>query len=233
MIKEKSAGNNWKEGLEDADNLPGYVLQNKQAAWEKMHARLHEKKTGNKLNRYWVAAACLLIALSLMLIKAGKKNNLVIVHTTATSQPEKVVEKPEPLIIKTAETNNNSVSPVKRQRIVTSKKKELKNSVTKIEEKTNDSALQPAVIMPATQAVSAIIKDSAGQSVTAILPLQKKMKVMHINELDNNGNINMVHTQKRLPARIKFLNQDIYTDYTVMPSHTGFNILKLHSTPSN
>ncbi len=232
MIQEKLNNGNWKEGLEDVNNLPDYILQNKHAAWENLHNRLHEKQRRTGFAWYWMAAACLIIASSIILITTNKKNDVALINAPIKIQRGKIIS-PQPLNKINIDTKSTALNTIKKNALAGSNKKHSINIINVKEKTANDSIVQINVIDHEIQIALPVLKDSIKQNITAVIPMQKKMKVVHINELDNSNNLNMTQSTGHLPLRIKFLNRDIYTDYTIQPATTGFNILKLNSSPSN
>lgn len=231
-MKNENSAANWKKGLENAEDLAGYVLENKQAAWEDLHARLYDNKSTNKPAWYWMAAACLLIAVSFFLIKTGKYSNPVEGTTTQSA-----IEKKKPVIPVVVEeaavTNNTAAILSEKEKKVKRYNKTSIKAIINTEQKINDSIAQLPVVLTVPETAVVELKDSAVQTITAIAPIKKKLKLVHVNELDDDGTNRILQAQKHLPARIRFLNQDIYTDHTASSSGPGLYIIKFHSTPSN
>jgi hypothetical protein len=70
----------WKGRLDQAAPGPEYFPADKEAAWDKLYDRLHGARgrkgafAGRKPVLFWIAAACLLVALTTVLFWSGKKN---------------------------------------------------------------------------------------------------------------------------------------------------------------
>ncbi|HRI21554.1 MAG TPA: hypothetical protein PLA68_11405, partial [Panacibacter sp.] len=89
MLSENHNNFHWKNKLEDADSLPGETLPDKNAAWEKLHARIHEKPRRKGFVWYWLAAACLLAAITIPVVLVNKKQGNLVKATLDKIEPKK------------------------------------------------------------------------------------------------------------------------------------------------
>jgi len=229
MINEKLNNDNWKVKLEDADALPEYALQKKHAAWENLYDKLH-KKQQPKILWYWIAAACVITAIIVIsFMQQPDKNNVAIRTSIKTQLQQNTVAQQTTQQLSIKKTNT-TFKVVKNKSINTNINKLIKPADNKYEIVIAESPVLQRNELADIKTELPIIKDSTIQATAAIAP--KKMKIVHANELDDDGtNINMV--QNRVPSRLKFLNQDIYTDYTLSAPASGFGIIKHKTSPSN
>ena len=169
-MSEEKLNNNWKQKLEDADSLPHASLQNKDGAWEKLHARIAEKPRSKRVLWYWVAAACLLLALIIPSLTIHRSTTTVVKNTEQH--------------ITTADTVN--VIPLVNN---------------------NDQSLQNENI-----AVPGIIDTSAIAVVSSPAPIQKKLKVVHINELGETYEVpaDLARSADLHLFQLKLAQQEIY-----------------------
>ncbi len=65
----------WKNKLEDEGSLSAETFTDKNAAWEKLHNRLHQMPQRTKALGYWAAAACLLLAIMIPAMMFNKKQD--------------------------------------------------------------------------------------------------------------------------------------------------------------
>ena len=99
---EKAGSNNWKNKLEDAGALSSFLLPDKNAAWEKLHGRLHEQPAKKRAGWYWLAAACIIALISVPFLLLTKKQavntvinkpvNSKMVYTIAMQRPNHQVD---------------------------------------------------------------------------------------------------------------------------------------------
>ena len=229
MTSEKSNNNNWKIKLEDADALQEYTLQNKNASWESLYNKLH-KKQRPKFLWYWMAAACLITIIAVgVFIYHPANNNMAIKNPLKTEQQQNAVTQQPSQQSAIQKINKHELAKVKS--INANINKPIKHVTDKNEIIIIDSFVLNLDELTNIKTDLPVLKDSIIQT-TAIVIASKKMKIVHANELDDDGsNINMV--QSRIPSRTKFLNQDIYTDYTLSTPGLGFTIPKHKGSPSN
>jgi len=229
MTSEKSNNNNWKIKLEDADALQEYTLQNKNASWENLYDKLL-KKQRPKLLWYWMAAACLITIIAVgVSIYHPVNNNVAIKNSLETKQQQNAVTKQPSQQSAIQKINKHELA--KNKSISPHINKPIKHVADKNEIVIIDSSVLNLDELTNIKTALHVSKDSIIQT-TAIVLAPKKMKIVHANELDDDGsNINMV--QSRIPSRTKFLNQDIYTDYTLSTPGLGFTIPKHKGSPSN
>jgi hypothetical protein len=192
MLHEKQTDSfYWKNKLEALDSLPEAVLADKNAAWEKLHHRLQEKKTGNKAIWYW-AAAGLLAALVMPWMIANKKENGLVKSIPlqkenraipATHMPA-LQEEPVAVILSALPTKDQ---PVKKIHGSTAGK----NMLTLTGAAPAASKVTAVETIPAPT-VNITAPAGVLSSLISIAAVKKQLRVVHINELETPPAINSV-----------------------------------------
>ncbi|HSC38837.1 MAG TPA: hypothetical protein VLD19_13235 [Chitinophagaceae bacterium] len=167
MLNERPAEpGGWKDKLDLLDGMAGEPWTGKEAAWDKLHTRLH-KKPAKKKGMWWLAAAIfLLFALTGSLLLTHKKENVLVktgpVHTDMPAPAP--AETTHPAIVNTV-ANAKHRAPKQ----VTAKTKKI---------------LLP-VDQPVLQQVSTTEPIKTDTPLLASAPAPKKLRVIHINELED------------------------------------------------
>jgi hypothetical protein len=224
-MSEEKLNNNWKQKLEDAESLPHAALQNKDDIWEKLHARIAEKPSSKKIIWYWMAAACLLFAVIIpsltihrsttALVKNSAINNANDAVKNAVVQKNKPVEAPAEEITSAQmreQTQKNSVVKNTEQYITTA------DTVNVIPLVSNDD--QP--LQNETVATPATFDTTAIATVSPKL-MQKKLKVVHINELGEIYEVpaDLVRTTDLHLFQLKLAQQEIYNASATASNNTS------------
>lgn len=185
MLNERAGKpGHWKDRLDSLDALPGEPWTGKSAAWDKLHARLHERPRRKKLPWWWLAAAAvlLLFVAGVLLQERHAGNGLVknkpqpvyAPPITAPAAPVHPVAPESLLVIK-----NNPVSTAARTAV--SRPRRLPKTPSPL------TAVPVTADTPATlQARIAPRADTPLLTRVAVQP-KKKLQVVHINELDGQG----------------------------------------------
>lgn len=232
MPEDNLNKHDWRSNLEDVSIMSDELLADRNATWEKLHSRLNQKSGRVKVVWYWIAAACLLTAVILPMIIPFKFARQVVKTngSKATSEqgvPLMPLKKSEMVIVSPSPTQHVSISAPSVQTIPNKflRKKVIKDQVVpvfinykKIEKE------KPAVI--ATDSIDRI------ESI-AIVPAKKKLRVVHINELDPAEPVIITQSNVRPSPKLKFINPETYTSFSLPVAHTGFTILKQKQAPSN
>lgn len=232
MPEHNLGKHNWKSSLEDVSIMSDKLLADKNATWEKLHDRLNHKSGRIKVVWYWIAAACLLTAVTLFKVLPFKLPSEVV-KSDVLKMPLKqgVPLRPskgsEMVTVSTSPTRHVSISAPSVQ---TTAKKFLRKKVIReqvVPIVINDKKVEkdyPAVI--ATDSIDRI------ESI-AIVPVKKKLRVIHINELDPAEPIIITQSEVHPSPKLKFINPETYTSFSLPIAHTGFTILKQKQAPSN
>lgn len=224
--------NNWRSKLEELSSLPGENQPDKNASWEKLHAHMGGKRPNRKALWYWVAAACLLLALMIPAMIFNKKAH----------QVDNVTIKQKPSEIKTTvATRFDKIDSIKNSRIVLPVENEI--LVAAKSNKTGSEIIPRNKIdkLRLTDTVSAqnLVAEASNNSLqpidnssylAAIIPLNKKLKVVHINELGDPVELPTDiarEVDKRSFLSLKLANGEVYNNPSVAFSKSDFTILKM------
>ena len=177
MQNKKENQKHWKDKLEEAGSFP-VASANKDLAWQKLSTRLQKKQRRKSAVWYWLAAACLLPLIVFVMLNYTKDEISTVknvAHKPAVTQPS--------VTIKEAQEEKAVTSP---NQVITIKKKEPQRK-QRIETATiARNEMQPptdSIITNNTTAI-ALPKDSIN-NIASITPTRKsKLKVVHINELN-------------------------------------------------
>jgi len=188
MLHEKQTDSfHWKNKLSDLDGLPEESISNRNAAWEKLHDRLHKKTDRNKTAWYWAAALLLLLFSISFLIVTNSSNNLhksISLKRTGPAPAIKEQDKKDnqqaiifiKLLDKQPATyiagkNNVTRTGTVGRRIKKTDLPVIINSITP----------ETAVVIITAPSISTA--DSAIPSI-AMVPAKPSLRVVNINELD-------------------------------------------------
>lgn len=224
-MQEEKFNNNWRHRLEEAGNLSHALLQDKEAAWEKLQSRLDEKPRRKIIAWYWLAAACVLFAILIPVFMTSKHVNVALKPQQEQPTQENIIAQQEtptkPSITKVVN------APYQTTTLTNEKKNELwKNTVI-------DSAAATLVTVSNKEpvynnrAVSPALIDS-GTTVT-VKTMPKKLKVVHINELGEPVEVPMDFARNAdlHLFQLKLAQQEIYNGSSVAtnePSIISFTI---------
>ena len=238
MLSENQNNFHWKNKLDDMNGLQGEMLADKNATWEKLHARINEKPRRKVFLWYWVAAACLLLIVIIPAITMNKKQDGIVKNT-----PVKIELKKE------AVPENSTI-----------KENEVAKSLTVVNEKKNTlkATTQSQVIKPAandvTQNQEPVVANSNDKNITeqepvvaaatlidtttslATVPLKEKakFKVVHINELGDPVEVStdMAYTADLHAFQLKLATQEVYKNPSVASNKKSIGILKQKTSPN-
>jgi hypothetical protein len=238
MLNENPGNGNWKNKLEEISNLPGETLVDKNAAWEKLHNRLQQKPRRKRVVWYWAAAACLLIAMVIPILKKNSKQVETVKTAPAKTLPVNdflnraaILQKQKISTLNVPAVEKNTIlTDVIRFKKTTFLVKENVQKVAIVQTPLNN---QPVVLQP--QPIEQTkLQDIALTNTIALLSNTKKLKVVHINELGDP--LPEVHNKNRIadyrPIQIRLINQEVYTT-TTPANNPGFNFLRTNKNPSN
>jgi len=228
MANEKQTDSfTWKSRLADLDSLPEEPVD-KNAAWEKLHSRLHQKPARTKAAWYW-AAACLLLLMVLSFLIVKQSGNTtgpsIVQQKNAPAAPLHVTKvrqlvKEQPVVISIAPVIKVPLLPVAERpghNNHTGKRKLLLQRLSIAGGRQDIKSVQ--VVVPADTTVVLV----------AAAPVKKKLPVVHINELGKQEQENAkfaTHTD-RSSLRIKWLSQENYPATDLPPANTDRELLKI------
>ncbi len=227
----------WRSKLDDLEGLPGETPADKNAAYEKLHARLRGKKRSRKAMWYWAAAACLLLAFMIPLIFKKDKIHPVAGIETEQNQQQKncrmillqslIKKDPVTIITPLIEKEKEVVASGKINR------KDLKIIPVEIK---NKIRLYDTVISTdfAKENIGNSLQPVDSASSTAAASPRKKLKVVHVNELGDPVEVSPeIANKKELRSfQLELASQEVYSHSPVAFNKNGFTIFKTKS-PSN
>lgn len=189
-MKEINTGNkhNWKDTVEQLTQLPGEPAFDKTAAWEKLQKRLYKKTNTKKIIWYRLAAACLLAGFIAGAIFFTKQEPGIAV--VVNQHKNKIEAVQQPSIIQ-KENKNNSINGIltdKNSTIQVAVKKDKKmiaasTSTTDLATVELTNLIQQEVPVTELQIVQHLNTDTAASFTATASAVNKKLKVVHINEL--------------------------------------------------
>ncbi len=225
---------NWKSKLDELESLPGKTLPDKNFLWEKLHQRLGEKEGNKKALWYWVAAACLVFALISPFLNPDRERHQILKHQVAKKQTEKLIIQPAPIskkgeikvinpvLFKKNETTTNDQNKSKPE--ISSR---IKNSVH-VPNSVSEHDVAAQTIITGPSLIDTIL------NITDELPVRKKLKVVHINELGDpvEKSTDIAHSKETHSFKFKFANQVVYINSAPVSNTNGFTVLKMKSSPN-
>ena len=225
----------WKSKLEELESLPGETF-NKEVVWGKLHSRLQKKSGGKKLVLYWIAAACLLLAILTPLFLSNKEEDVLVrnnpVQQIQSSTSHLLPENNKDSIEVISSTPVEKKSPVSKvengNKIITSidhKILTVENiSVKKVKKEFIEPEISDSAWAPVDNQVS----------IAAIAPEKKKLRVVHINELGDpvEESSAMARKTEVHSFQLKLARQEVFVNPSVHPGSTAFTILVLKNSPN-
>lgn len=220
---------NWKQQLDALESLPGDVSYNKNAAWEKLHARLGGKTRRKKSAWYWIAAACITFALIIPLVYSIRNNqqsttssvkeNHASIETLSTTVDKKDL---------TAITNSAVAITEKKSPAITRQTEAKMIDVNKEKELRLTYTVSSINLLPEMQS-NFITPIDTLSTLATIQPENKKLKVVHINELGEPVSTlpELVKNSDKHTFQFKIASQEIYINPATASNTNGFTILKI------
>ncbi|MEO5944538.1 MAG: hypothetical protein ABIP30_13900 [Ferruginibacter sp.] len=216
MSNEKANNiTSWRNKLEDADNLPNEILQDKNAAWEKLYGRLQPEAKKTKPVWYWAAAACVLLMVVIPFLYT-KINDKKIKGSMVknTIQQKKYIQ---PVIANpSAEINTVTVAiiPSKKESIAISKREVERNS-TVIATPANSLGIKATIkFIQTTPIIDTLLTVEKAVQVLATAPIKeiKKLKIVHANELGSPViQPDDTHFASTKPSHFNFSKQFVFS----------------------
>ncbi len=186
--------NTWKEKLDELEIIPGESIDSNNALWTKLQDRITQKKSpGNKLIWYAVAAS---IAFSFGLLFFSELSKKPASATTSIS-PNKTLFKKSilqpniPTIAGYATHNQQQLKPIR----LNANKSEAPILATETEIAVTNIT-QPALNIQSPDLATKKVSDSINTTL-ATINSKPKLRVVHINELDENPRLINYYTQQQ------------------------------------
>jgi hypothetical protein len=226
----------WRSKLEALDNLPGETIIDKNASWEKLHDRLREKKSSKKIIWYWSAAACVLLALMIPFINSNTKDHEPVKTGTVQKQA-RTQSSPAILIDKKESVQVAGPDPFEKNQYMAVAGKSNKKyqvvpaGVTK-KIRLGLAVSDPVFIKETT--IETLQSLDTSLNIAAAHPVNKKLKVVHINELGDpvEESPGMARNAEIHSFQLKLAGQEVYVNSSVASRAGGFPILKSKTSPN-
>ena len=211
----------WKSKLEELESLPAETMPDKNAAWEKIHARLDGKRPERKQVWYWVAAASVLFLFIISFFISNKKNDRLADTGLKQNQSETKWNQQENQVPvatvnhkKDSFTTENHVLPEKNHPLIFHQSNEigLKNvwKNKKDEPQLHDTINTQNQITETTDNSLQVIDSSS--RIASIMPTKKRLPVVHVNELgEADYEPQVAHSSEKSSVHfLKLGSQEVY-----------------------
>jgi hypothetical protein len=235
MQNENPNNFHWKNKLDDTDSLPGEGIADKNAAWEKLHARLGGQPRRKIAIWYWAAASILLLVLMAVLVPRPATTELATNNGQVTAPKKPANQNPANAVAETA----NVVSTVPKTSIpqqVHVQPRKIETTVENVPTNNvlvnNNTAENTVTVPPVLQLLS--VADTSAK-ILAMAPVKKKLKVVHINELGDPlpQQPAMAKTADYHTFQLKIMSQEMYGSQIITSDNSTLNIFKSKNTPTN
>lgn len=200
----------WRGKLDNLESTPGETFI-KEAAWDKLHARLKGGPISKRSFWYWIAAACLLFAL-LMGFMNFYKDKKRLPGTESIVKPKIPVGR-SLVLEKNQKIENIKQEPLPTQKTVatTSKIKMTNHRVTassEIPKIHSDDALFDKVGLTIPTQIPVTVSNAI-----VIVPVKKKLEVVHINELSDPA-IESIDVVRKIDKhfKVKLANEEVFAN---------------------
>jgi len=235
MQNENRNNFHWKNKLDDTDSLPGEGIADKNAAWEKLHARLGGQPRRKIAIWYWAAASILLLVLIAVLLPkpattelATNNSQLITPHKPANQKPANAVTETVNVVSTVPKTTIPQQVHLQAQKMVTN----VENEPISKAEANNTTAENIVTVPPVLQLLP--VADTP-TNILAMAPVKKKLKVVHINELGDPlpQQPAMAKAADYHTFQLKIMSQEMYGSQIITSDNSTLNIFKSKNTPTN
>ena len=222
----------WRNKLDELKNLPGEMVPDNNALWERLYERITPERKSRKAKWYWLAAAFLSFALLASFYFIGKTSKEIKANV---GQP--VAQSNPAIATPSAKAQSRKTSAIAAENTVSISNRKLDKKDKKIIQK-QTHLLHLTDTVSSGNLVQAINNDSVkivklSHDLVVNIPAKKKLKVVHVNELgDKVEEFPSIEPNVSLHYfRVKFANQQVYTSPPSSNENTN-GILEL-KTPLN
>jgi hypothetical protein len=220
----------WTSRLSELDSLPGEVFE-RDTAWEKLQARL-EQKPAKRNKWYWLAAASLLIAVSLPWLVTNNTPGPEAARISYSTPGVKNRVKQTPVPVTRAVT-----AEMLEHTIITSKPVPVvdRDNKRNLQQYTRPDMAVRIITPPVNFPPDTILAPVPATIAMNISPVKKKLTVVHLNELDGQATKNIIagneHGRPYFP--VKFLSREVLTSNTGSGSRSRDNLITIRLSSQN
>jgi hypothetical protein len=223
----------WKEKLEQPEQLPGFTMANRQAGWEQLYLRL-EKKPASKKMFFWIAAASILFLVSLLfLIPAGKKTQPGIAFNPSITQKATTPGKEHVAVVQLAQIlqlkqQKNFVKPQ------VSNKKNTKYLAASTSEKDSAEVIAANEIIRTDSTIASLPLPDSPAAYTSTKE-KKRLRIIHINELGvpDEEEIGLMNAPDKQSFRFSIGNQEVFDNRVPVNDHHKKGLLRIRISSQN
>lgn len=234
MQNKKHGKNSWSDKLEDTTSLPALLLEDKNAAWEKLHTRLQQKLRRSNSLWYWAAAACILLLCTRPILFTNEKTGAEekgLVHSIANDPASQTIATPEKKNMMSAQaltTPENVTSIVKHGATHNNSmhRDELEKQVNPVSGVSVHQEITAAVV------TGSPVENTIPEALVAVtVPVKPTLRVVHINELEGalpQSNTARINDDGFI--KFKIINQQVNSRTPATAKTLSFNISKFTTT---
>lgn len=235
MTNEKPDNSSgWKDKLDELACIQDEAF-NKETSWNKLHERLHSRSNKRKAGWYWLAAACLFFALFISLFMLHKKESVLVKNILQSKKNDSALVQHTP-VIKMDKSSAVSYLPIKNyltghsihqinKTTAGNPPKITGNEITRNRNEEITREVSNSIITPVDTVISLV----------ANVPIRKKLKVVHINELGDpvSETPNIARYNEQHSFEFKLMNQEVYTRSSSTLTKSGFKIFATKNLTTN
>ncbi|HZG24561.1 MAG TPA: hypothetical protein VEZ17_08270 [Chitinophagaceae bacterium] len=224
----------WRDRLEQLERLPEEHPANNSQLWEKLHGRMQQAPRNTGRNWYWLAAACLVFVFLLPLLRMNKKPQVLVRSKTVERQQKNAMPK-QPVLV-TQPTGAVQLQGLKKHVAKTYSHRKIKSRrilQAAVPASTPGIKPQEPLVQPAIPGLTIpISRDSV--LIVSSQPEKKKLRVVHINELEQPLLQNLQSGSKHATAVFqKQRSRPFQPGSFEFGGNTSEEILKIKLSPSN
>ena len=217
----------WKNKLDELTGIPGEPPFDQPAAWQALHDRLQKKPLPRVATKYWIAAACLLCVIILSGLMLTQPDVIIVKRATQSTRHFSPKPVTQPV---SHEADAVAFQPVIKNKPISPPipKNNLHPSLV-------HAAVGRPMLLPDTTdntlLAITIPQPHDTMHLTAAAPAKKKLRVVHINELNNTVDDGHLASNLAAASSKKSMSED--DAGLSLSRNASDNILKIKLSSSN